>query len=38
MVPCLAHKMDGKLFFFFCKSCAMCGKIQQTSCCHDEKE
>ena len=38
VVPCLAHKMDGKLMFLLCKACAMCGKIQRTSCCHDEKE
>ena len=38
MVSCLAHKVDGKLMFLLCKACAMCGKIQRTSCCHDEKE
>ena len=38
MVPCLVHKMDGKLMFLLCKACAVCGKIQRMSCCHDEKE
>ena len=37
-IPCLAHKMDGKLLFCFCRTCASNGSIQRSSCTHNELE
>ena len=37
-VPCLAHKMDGKLLFCLCRNCASNGQIQRIRCSDNEKE
>ena len=37
-VPCLAHKMDGKLSFCLCRTCASNGQMQRIRCSHNEGE
>ena len=37
-IPCLAHKMEGKLLFCLCRTCASNGQIQRNSCSNNEKE
>ena len=38
MVPCLAHKTEGKLMFFLCKACLSDGHVQHKACNHDHRE
>ena len=37
-VPCFAHKMDGKLSFCLCRTCASNGQMQRIRCSHNEGE
>ena len=37
-VPCLAHKMEGKLMFCLCRACSTRGYVQRSSCTHNEVE
>ena len=37
-VPCLAHKMDGKLLFCLYRTCASNGQMQRIRCSHNERE
>ena len=35
-IPCLAHKMDGKLLFCLCQTCTSNSLIQRSSCTHND--
>ena len=37
-VPCLAHKINGKLLFSLCRTCSMSDEIQRHPCLHMEEE
>ena len=37
-IPCLAHKMNGKLLFCSCQTYASNGLIQRSSCTHNDME
>ena len=37
-IPCLTHKMDGKLLFCLCQTCTSNGLIQRSSCTHNDME
>ena len=37
-IPCLVHKMNGKLLFCLCQTCACGDNIQRKACDHDDME
>ena len=37
-IPCLVHKINGKLLFCLCRMCSLSEKIQRNSCKHMEEQ